>query len=104
MNLRTEISQKHSDLSNHPMYECLTNLESIRVFMKYHVFAVWDFMSLLKALQREVTCVNIPWTESSYDPEFVRLINKIVIGEESDLDMEGNKPFFSLSKGNGRIW
>ncbi|MCO4793521.1 MAG: DUF3050 domain-containing protein [Bacteriovoracaceae bacterium] len=99
MNMEIEITQKHDNLSRHPMYERLISLEAIRVFMKYHVFAVWDFMSLLKALQREVTCVNIPWMESDHDSESVRLINEIVIGEESDLDMEGNAiSHFSLYK------
>jgi hypothetical protein len=57
--------------------------------MKYHIFAVWDFMSLLKSLQRKVTCVAIPWNDSNFDPELVRLVNEIVLGEESDLDKEG---------------
>lgn len=90
MNIYEEISQKHCDLSRHPMYQHLVSLDAVRVFMKYHVFAVWDFMSLLKALQRQVSCVSIPWTESNYDSESVRLINEIVIGEESDIDMDGN--------------
>lgn len=90
MNVDTEIAKKQAELRCHPMYQNLVSLNSIRVFMKYHVFAVWDFMSLLKALQREVTCVNIPWAVSKYSPEIVRLINEIVLGEESDVDKEGN--------------
>ena len=90
MNIETEIFQKHKGLAHHPMYQSLTSLDAIRVFMKFHVFAVWDFMSLLKALQWEITCVSIPWIESKYEPEAVRLINEIVIGEESDIDREGN--------------
>jgi hypothetical protein len=88
MNL--EIAIGHKNLKNHSMYKSLDSLENIRVFMKYHAFAVWDFMSLLKSLQRKITCVDIPWKESSFDPETVRLINEIVMGEESDIDQEGN--------------
>jgi hypothetical protein len=90
MNIETEVSKKHIALTNHPMYQNLTSLDHVKTFMKYHVFAVWDFMSLLKSLQSKITCVETPWTDSKYSPEAVRLINEIVIAEESDLDQEGN--------------
>jgi hypothetical protein len=80
---------KQSELTAHPVYKTLKDLESIRHFMSYHVFAVWDFMSLLKSLQIKLTCVEIPWRPSSYPAEMVRLINQIVTGEESDLDQNG---------------
>ncbi len=79
-----------NELSHHPVYQKFSELEAIRHFMRYHVFAVWDFMSLLKSLQREITCVQLPWRPSKYPPGLVRLINQIVVGEESDLDQFGN--------------
>ncbi|HXH76776.1 MAG TPA: DUF3050 domain-containing protein [Bacteriovoracaceae bacterium] len=79
-----------ASLSAHPVYLTLKDLDGLRHFMRYHVFAVWDFMSLLKSLQKEITCTNVPWRPSDYPSEMVRLINQIVLGEESDLDQHGN--------------
>lgn len=75
-------------LMSHPLYEELCDAPSLRIFMRSHVFAVWDFQSLLKALQRSVTCVEIPWLPTG-DPEARRVVNEIVLDEESDEVPEG---------------
>lgn len=75
-------------LLDHPIYDQMTSLESLRIFMEYHVFAVWDFMSLLKCLQQELCCLKLPWLPS-LDPRICRYINEIVLAEESDCDGKG---------------
>lgn len=84
-----ELSTLHQMVSNHSMYKKILTVSDLRIMMETHVFAVWDFMSLLKRLQREITCVEIPWKPSPYPKKLVRLINEIVLGEESDLDQSG---------------
>ncbi|MCI0333793.1 MAG: DUF3050 domain-containing protein [Planctomycetes bacterium] len=68
---------------DHPVYRCLTNIDGVRRFMEHHVFAVWDFMSLLTYLKCCCSCVEIPWVPKG-EPALRRLINEIVCGEESD--------------------
>lgn len=67
----------------HPVYRSLKDEEGLRDFLSHHVFAVWDFMSLVKALQRRLTCLDEVWVPRG-DRSSRRLINEIVLGEESD--------------------
>jgi hypothetical protein len=86
--LRSRILPLRQALLTHPIYSDLQDPHALRVFMQYHVFAVWDFMSLLKALQQHMSCVTLPWVPSSHS-DGCRLINEIVLGEESDADGRG---------------
>lgn len=75
-------------LLDHPVYAGIENAADLRTFMEHHVFAVWDFMTLLKALQTRLTCVQVPWRPQG-DPRIRRMINEIVLAEESDIDHHG---------------
>jgi len=78
-----EISEVRGQVVAHPVYAALDSHQAIRAFLEHHVFAVWDFMSLLKSLQRKLTCVEVPWVPSGPTGSR-RLINDIVLTEESD--------------------
>ncbi len=78
------IADLREKVARHPMYGRIRTLEDLRVFMGLHVFAVWDFMSLLKGLQRSVTCQTLPWRPVG-DAQTRRLVNEIVMEEESDV-------------------
>ena len=85
-----------SELTSHKLYKELTTLKDVKLFTEYHVFAVWDFMSLLKALQNSLTCTRTPWVPNS-NSNTARFINEIVLGEETDQDLNGvNKSHFEM--------
>lgn len=88
--LQAEIQPLREQLVHHPVYASIHSLEDLQVFMEHHVYAVWDFMSLLKALQLHLTSVQIPWRPvGNATTRF--LINEIVTGEESDVDENDNR-------------
>ncbi|WP_329016452.1 DUF3050 domain-containing protein [Micromonospora rifamycinica] len=83
-----EFETARARLIDHPLYAQITTEERLRVFMKHHVFAVWDFFSLLKRLQTEVTSVSLPWRPRGH-ADHGRFIMEIVLAEETDEDIDG---------------
>ena len=71
------------DVAGHPMYAHLKSCDDVQVFMEHHVYAVWDFMALLKTLQRHLTCTKSTWSPAG-TAQIRRLINEMVLEEESD--------------------
>lgn len=88
--LKSAIQPTREALLVHPVYTQVQDLSSLQNFASYHVFAVWDFMSLLKSLQMGLTSVTLPWLPVG-SPNTRFLINEIVAGEESDIDEFGNR-------------
>ena len=93
--IEEQISELRRVVVEHPMYTALTSIDAIRRFMEHHVFAVWDFMSLLKSLQRNLTCVDVPWVPTGPTGSR-RLINDIVLVEESDERHDGFTSHYEL--------
>lgn len=88
LHLKEQIEGERQKLLSHPVYIKINDLSGLQKFTQTHVFAVWDFMSLLKSLQVCLTSVSIPWVPvGSASTRY--LINEIVLGEESDVDEDG---------------
>jgi len=88
--LQQTIAPLRQQIINHKVYNEITSIEDLGIFMNHHIYAVWDFMSLLKALQQNLTCTTLPWFPvGSATTRY--LINEIITGEESDIDGEGNR-------------
>ena len=93
MNIETinaSIQPQRNILLNHSLYKKVNHIDDLHRFLESHVYAVWDFMSLLKALQSKLTCTTTPWLPIG-NPEIRYLINEIVLAEETDLTLEGKR-------------
>lgn len=88
--INTKIQSQKDQLLQHSLYEKVKSIDDLRCFLENHIFAVWDFMSLLKALQEKLTCTTTPWLPTG-NPETRYLINEIVLAEETDLTLDGKR-------------
>ena len=88
--IRDSIKEPREKLLNHKLYTEIKSIEDLQIFTSNHIFAVWDFMSLLKALQNNLTCTKVPWTPNK-NSETAYLINEIVLAEETDISQDGKR-------------
>ena len=86
--LKESLNPLKGQLINHSLYNNLESIDDLKSFMEAHVYAVWDFMSLVKKLQIELTTTTLPWHPTQNNAA-ARLINEIVWGEETDVNKEG---------------
>lgn len=87
--LLNDLKPYREQLLHHPVYSGVHTLTELQTFMEHHVFAVWDYMSLLKAMQKKLTCPAGPWIPVG-SAKVRRFVNRLVLHEESDIDLLGN--------------
>lgn len=88
--INNNIKGNKNQLLAHSLYEKVKTIEDLHCFLENHIYAVWDFMSLLKALQNKLTCTTTPWLPIG-NPQVRYLINEIVVAEETDLAFDGTR-------------
>ncbi len=92
----TPLTELQQQLACHPIYEAIQNTQDLKIFMQQHVFAVWDFMSLIKSAQQQIAPTTIPWLPSKH-PQYVHFINQLVTEEESDSSYSDNSHKYPCS-------
>ena len=85
-----KIKSHRDKLLNHRLYSNIERIEDLQIFTENHIYAVWDFMSLLKALQIKLTCTKTPWVPNN-NSQTAYLINEIVLAEETDVNQLGER-------------
>ena len=78
-----KVRADYSSLNNHPLYSSLNNLPRLKFFMERHIYAVLDFMTLVKNLQKKISPMGTLWSPPE-NPTLCRFIGEIILEEETD--------------------
>ena len=89
-NIQEKIKNHRDRLLEHKLYSNIETIKDLQLFTENHIYAVWDFMSLLKALQIKLTCTKTPWLPNK-NSQTAYLINEIVLAEETDVNQAGER-------------
>ncbi len=81
--LLTTIQPLVLKIYQHPVFVDINSIQQLRRFAETHVFIVWDFICLLKALQRQLSSTELFWTPPQ-NHLGCYLVNSLVTEEESD--------------------
>lgn len=87
-----KIKLRQGELYAHPIIanNYINNIKELRLFMELHVFAVWDFMSLIKSMQHQMCPSATIWFPTPFVQNgMARLVNDIILAEESDKTPDG---------------
>ena len=87
--LKAQSNDYIKQLEEHSLFTQIDTKEKLAFFMERHVFAVFDFMSLLSALIRTTLHRDTIWLPPN-NPIVAKFLNEIMLGEESDTDLKGN--------------
>lgn len=84
------INARRHALNNHPLLvgDSIRSINHVRIFMEHHVYAVWDFMCLIKTLQHAIVPSATIWLPQPH-ANIGRFINEVILDEETDVGPDG---------------
>lgn len=73
------------ELQFHKLYYSVKTIEDVRTYMKFQVWCVWDFMTLVKSIQAGLFSSSIIWLPPK-DVSIGAYIYEILLTEETDIN------------------
>jgi hypothetical protein len=85
MGTTAEIRRVTKELQNHELYYSIRTIEDVRTYMKFQVWCVWDFMTLVKSIQSKLISSSVIWLPPK-DASVGAYIYEILLTEETDIN------------------